>query len=415
MKQSQLFTKARKEVPKDEVSVNAQLLIKAGFVDKLAAGIYSFLPLGLRVLKKIENIIREEMNAIDGQEILMPALHPKELWEKTGRWDMMDDLYKIKDVNGKELALGPTHEEVIVPLVQKYIQSYKDIPFYAYQIQTKFRMELRSKSGLLRGREFSMKDLYSFHLDEKDLDKYYEKAKEAYFKIFERIGLGKITYLTFASGGSFSKYSHEFQTLSEAGEDLIHICKKCSVAINKEIKGETKECPKCGGNDFEEKKAIEVGNIFKLKDKFSKPFDLKVKNEKGKEVTLIMGCYGLGPSRVMGAIIEVYNDDKGMIWPQSVAPYQVHLIEIKNQKSKIKNEGENIYNELQSNGIEVLYDDRDISAGEKFAEADLIGIPYRVVISEKSLKDGGVELKKRDSEKSEIIKKEKLLASLASY
>ncbi|GBE16773.1 proline--tRNA ligase [bacterium BMS3Abin15] len=412
MRQSELFTKTKKEVPKDEVSVNAQLLIKAGFIDKLAAGIYSFLPLGLRVLKKIENIIREEMNTIGGQEILMPALHPKDLWEKTGRWDMMDDLYKIKDVSGKELALGPTHEEIIVPLVQKYIQSYKDIPFYAYQIQTKFRMELRSKSGLLRGREFSMKDLYSFHLDEKDLEDYYEKAKNSYVNIFNKIGLGKITHLTFASGGSFSKYSHEFQTLSEAGEDLIHICKKCSVAINEEIKGETKECPECGGDDFEEKKAIEVGNIFKLKDKFSKPFDLKVKNEKGEEVTLIMGCYGLGPSRVMGTIVEVYNDDKGMIWPQSVAPYQVHLIEIKNQKSKIKNEAEDIYNKLQSEGIEVLYDDRDISAGEKFADADLIGIPYRVVVSDKSLKVGGVEVKKRDSEKSEIVKTSELVSKI---
>src|SRR3989339_554643 len=250
MKQSQLFVKTQKNAPKDEVSLNAQLLIRAGFVDKLMAGVYTFLPLGLRVLKKIENIIREEMNAISGQEVLMPALQPKENWQKTGRWDAMDDLYKVKDSTSREMALGPTHEEVVVPLMEKFLNSYKDLPLAVYQFQNKFRMELRAKSGILRGREFIMKDLYSFHLDEKDLDKYYEKAREAYFKIFEKVGIREMTYYTFASGGSFSKYSHEFQTVAPAGEDTIYICRKCKLAINKEMKGEMEKCPECGGRDF---------------------------------------------------------------------------------------------------------------------------------------------------------------------
>jgi prolyl-tRNA synthetase len=410
MKQSELFTKTTKTISKDEVSINAQLLIRAGFVDKLMAGVYTFLPLGLRVMKKIENIIREEMNAIGGQELAMPTLQPKENWEKTGRWSTMDDLYKVKDASGKEMALGPTHEEVIVPLMTKFVSSYKDLPFAAYQFQNKFRMELRAKSGILRGREFLMKDLYSFHLDEKDLDEYYEKSKTAYFKIFERAGLKEKTYLTFASGGSFSKYSHEFQTTTEAGEDTIYICQKCKLAINKEIKSEVSECPECKGTDFKEEKAIEVGNIFKLMTKYSEPFDLKVKNEKGEDVTIVMGCYGIGLSRLMGTIVEVCHDEKGIMWPESVAPFAIHLLKIKNQKSNLKIDeiSDEIYNNLTKKGIEVLFDDREATAGEKFADADLIGIPYRVVISEKSLEKGGIELKKRNEKESRIVKVEEL-------
>lgn len=400
MRQSKLFSKTLKNSPKDEVSINAQLLIRAGFVDKLMAGSYSYLPLGLRVIKKIENIIREEMNMAGGQEILMPALHPKKNWEQTGRWGM-DILYKMKDSSGSEFTLGPTHEEVVVPLVQKYVNSYKDLPFYAYQIQNKFRMELRAKSGLLRGREFLMKDLYSFHLSEEDLNDYYEKMKEVYFNVFKKVGLGDVTHLTFASGGTFSKYSHEFQSLNEAGEDIISICKKCSIAINREIKEETPECPECGGKDFKEEKAIEVGNIFKLNDKFSKPFDLKVANEKGEMVPIIMGCYGIGISRLIGSIVEVCHDDNGIIWPESVAPFKVHLIGLNKDASEI-------YEYLQKNNIEVLYDDRDEkSAGERFAEADLIGIPYRVVVSEKT--GDKVEVKKRDSSDIQLMTKEELI------
>ncbi|MCX6765629.1 MAG: His/Gly/Thr/Pro-type tRNA ligase C-terminal domain-containing protein [Candidatus Moranbacteria bacterium] len=423
MLQSKLFTKTQKEAPKDETSANAQLLIRAGFVEKLMAGVYSFLPLGLRVMKKIENIIREEINAVGGQEIFMPALQPKENWEKTGRWNTMDDLYKVKDSGGREFALGPTHEEVIVPLVQKYIHSYKDIPFYAYQIQNKFRMELRPKSGLLRGREFLMKDLYSFHLNEDDLNNYYEKVKKSYFNIFNKAGIGGKTHLTFATGGTFSKYSHEFQTLSEAGEDTIYICDKCKVAINKEIKHETPQCPQCGTDKFRTEKAIEVGNIFKIRDKFTKPFNLTVKDKVGKDKLITMGCYGIGLNRLMGTIVELHHDEKGIIWPIAVAPYQVHLLKIKNQKpaspaggSKIKidEEVDKIYKLLQDNGIEVLHDDREASAGEKFADADLIGIPYRVVVSEKSLKAGGVEVKKRNENKPTLFDIQKLVELIKS-
>jgi prolyl-tRNA synthetase len=408
LKQSQLFTKTQKNAPKDEVSLNAQLLIRGGFADKLMSGVYSILPLGQRVMKNIENIIREEMNAIGGQELRMPTLQPKENWEKTGRWSAMDDLYKVKDSSDREFALGSTHEEIISPLVKKFINSYKDLPFAAYQIQNKFRMELRAKSGLLRGREFIMKDLYSFHLSQKDLDEYYEKAKAAYKNIFNRSGLGEKTFVTFASGGSFSKYSHEFQTLTEAGEDIIYICGKCNLAINKEIRHETPKCPDCQGSDFREAKAVEVGNIFKLGTKYSGPFDLKVRDEKGEMKPVIMGCYGIGLQRLMGTIVEVHHDDKGIIWPETVAPFKVHLISLgKNE------EAEKIYNKLLENNIEVLFDDRDVSAGEKFADADLIGIPYRVVVSQKSLESGGVELKRRSEPKSEVISADEIVSKIS--
>jgi len=408
MKQSQLFTKTQKNAPKDEMSLNARLLIRGGFVDKLMAGVYTILPLGWQVLKKIEQIIREEMNNIGGQEIFMPALQPKENWEKTGRWSTMDDLYKVKDKSDREFALGSTHEEIISPLMKKFINSYKDLPFAAYQFQNKFRMELRAKSGVLRGREFLMKDLYSFHLDQKDLDEYYEKAKIAYKNIFNRSGIGEKTFLTFASGGSFSKYSHEFQTLTSAGEDVIHICNKCNMAINKEIKDETPECPECKSTEFREEKAVEVGNIFKLGTKYSAPFDLTVTNEKGEKTPVVMGCYGVGLQRLMGTIVELNNDENGIIWPETVAPFKVHLISLgKNE------EAEKIYNDLEKNNIEVLYDDReDTSAGAKFADADLIGIPYRVVVSEKSLAGGGVEMKKRNEKESEIIKIDQLFEEI---
>jgi prolyl-tRNA synthetase len=346
------------------------------------------------------------MNSIGGQEFFMPTLQPKENWKKTGRWETMDDLYKLKDASDREFALGSTHEEVIAPLMKKFVNSYKDLPLAAYQFQNKFRMELRAKSGILRGREFLMKDLYSFHINQKDLDKYYEKAKIAYKNIFNRAGIGKKTFLTFASGGSFSKYSHEFQTLTDAGEDTIFICEKCNLAINKEIKNETPACPECGGKKFQREKAVEVGNIFKLGAKYSQPFDLSVINEKGKKVSVIMGCYGIGLQRLMGSVVELNNDKKGIIWPESVAPFQIHLISLGEDKK-----AEKIYNELIRNKIEVLYDDREkASAGEKFADADLIGIPYRVVVSKKSLASRGMEVKKRNKKESEIMKIEKLLA-----
>jgi prolyl-tRNA synthetase len=390
MKQSNLFTKTVKENPKDEKSLNAQLLIRAGFVDKLSSGVYTYLPLGLRVIKNIERIIREEMNNIGAQEILMPSLHPKENWEVTGRWGV-EEMYKIKD---EELGLGWTHEEIITPLMKKYILSYKDLPKYVYQIQAKFRNEPRAKSGLLRGKEFLMKDLYSFHSDEADLNDYYEKVKEAYFRIYERIELK--AYLTLASGGTFSEYSHEFQTVTSAGEDTIYICESCGLAINKEIKKDT--CPQCNHDKFKEEKAIEVGNIFKLSTKYSKPFDLK---------DVLMGCYGFGITRVMGAVVEVSNDEKGIIWPKSIAPFSIHLIDLENSKK-----ADEVYAILQNHNYEVLYDDRvEKTAGEKFNDCDLIGIPLRIVVSKKTGEDR-VEIKKRGEKDIQIISIKDLLENV---
>lgn len=408
MKQSQLFTKTLKEAPKDETSLNAQLLMRAGFIDKVGAGIYTFLPLGLKVLNKIYGIIREEMNAVGGQEVLMPALTPKEVWQTTGRWENFDALFKLKGNDEKEYALGATHEEIVTPLAQRYVFSYKELPVSIYQIQVKFRNELRAKAGLLRGREFFMKDMYSFHVDQADLDAYYEKVEKAYFNVYKRMGLKDLTFLTYASGGAFSKYSHEYQTLTESGEDHIYLCEKCRVAVNHEIIGEQDSCPVCGSKDLVEKKAIEVGNIFKLGTKFSKPFGMQYMDKGGQEQDVIMGCYGIGPSRIMGTLVEVFHDDAGMIWPESVAPFKVHLISLKENEA-----AEKIYQELLKNNIEVIYDDRaDVAAGEKFADADLIGCPYRLIVSRKTLEKNSAELKARGTKEGELVALTELTAKL---
>ena len=371
------------------------------------AGVYTYLPLGLRVLRKIENIIREEMNAIGGQEILMPALQNKKDWQATGRWDI-DVMMKIKTSGDKEYGLGWTHEEAVTPLVKKYVNSYKDFPFYLYQIQNKFRNEPRAKSGILRGREFSMKDLYSFHTSEEDLDRYYEIVKDAYFKIFERVDIKNKTFLTFASGGDFSKYSHEFQTITSAGEDTIYICEKCGIAVNKEIvENDQPECPKCKNKKLKEEKAVEAGNIFKLKERFSQPFNFKYLNERGKENPVLMGCYGLGPSRLMGIIAEISNDENGIIWPEAITPFQVHLIKIGGGE-EVEKQAEEIYRACLDKNIEILFDDRAESAGVKFKDADLIGIPMRIVVSEKTLDKGCVEIKRRKSGEVEFIKIDKI-------
>jgi len=411
MRLSTLFTKTLKEAPKDELSVNARLLMQAGFIDKLTAGVYTFLPLGLRVLKKIENIIREEMNKVGGQEILMPALTPKNIWETTGRWVAFDALFRLAGVDNREYALGATHEEVVVPLAQKYTFSYKDLPLYIYQIQDKFRNEKRAKSGILRGREFVMKDLYSFHADEADLDQYYKAMQKVYFKIYERCGLLDKTYLTFASGGSFAKYSHEFQTITPAGEDEIHICDNCQIAINKEILADLQhKCPNCGSKDLREEKAIEVGNIFKLGTKYSEPFGFMYVDEAGNKKPVIMGCYGIGLSRILGTVAEVCHDERGLVWPKEIAPFTVHLVTVNSPdieaNNRIKLASEKLFRELTESGIEVLFDDREgeTSTGEKFADADLIGCPLRLVISERTLEEDSVEIKKRGEEKKELVK-----------
>ena len=411
MRQSQLFTKITRELPKDETSFNAQILIRAGFVDKLAAGIYTYLPLGLRVLNKISNIIREEMEAIGGQELLMPGLTPKDNWVTTGRWEKFDALFRLTGGDEREYALGATHEEVVTPLAQKHTFSYKELPFAVYQIQTKFRNELRAKAGLIRGREFLMKDLYSFHADEEDLNRYYKIAQKAYFRVFERVGLLDRTYLTFASGGAFSKYSHEFQTVTEAGEDTIYICDNCQIAINAEIIEEQPGCPNCDKTELREAGAVEVGNIFKLRSRFSEAFDFKFTDEQGGRKIVEMGCYGIGPSRLMGTVVEVHHDDRGIIWPEAIAPFKIHLISLSTRPDDHVSEAANkLYVDMVNAGVEVLYDDRaGLSAGEKFAGADLIGCPIRLVVSERSLKDGSVEMKRRNEQEAVLVKLDKIV------
>ena len=407
MLQSKLFTKTRKEVPADEVSRSAELLIRGGFINKEMAGVYDYLPLGLRVLKKIENIIRQEMDAIGGQEIIMSSLQRQELWQKhfnQDRWDdaKVDIWFKTKLKDGSEKGLAFTHEEPISNMMEQFVYSYRDLPFSVYQFQTKFRNELRAKSGIMRTREFVMKDLYSFSRNEKEHLIFYEKAKQAYINIFKRIGIGHITYLTFASGGVFSKFSHEFQTVTPSGEDTIYINEENNIAINKEVfTDEVKKDLELGEN-FKEEKSVEVGNIFTLGTKFSEPH-LLFEDEKGGKSPVFMGSYGIGPARLMGTVVEVLSDDKGIIWPESIAPYTLHLL-VLGANEKVFKEANKIYESLLENNIEVLFDDRTgISAGEKFADSDLLGLPYRAVVSERSMKEGGIELKKRTEEKGKII------------
>lgn len=571
MRYSKLFGKTRYSAPADANSVNAKLLTQGGFIEKQAAGIYNFLPLGLRVLNKVNDIIRDEMNKIGGQEILMPTLHSREVWKETGRDQSMDTvLYRTKGVDDQEFVLGPSHEEIVTPLVKKFIRSYKDLPMAVYQIQTKFRNEPRAKSGMLRGREFGMKDLYSFHLTEKDLDDYYEKAKVAYMNVFKRCGLD--AYIIEASGGAFSdKFSHEFSILTPAGEDSIILCEKCGAAQNLEIaegkyedvsqyeKGKVKErelpmkevpakrgpsilegvrlhgvpewkilktvvyevensglvgicikgdlnindfkvekyfkkkvrtaspeilkkagliqgfispvnmpsdvkisfigdhsiknvknfvtgankkeidivnanigrdftvkdftdfvqvkgsfkCAKCGGN-LEEMKAIEAGNIFKLGTKFSEAFGFTVTSQDQKQVPVIMGCYGIGNTRLVGTIVEACNDENGIIWPKNTAPYHVHLMHLGNDEETSK-KADKLYKELTAEGVEVLYDDRNESAGVKLKDSDLIGLPLRLVVSKRTLEKSGVEWKERTKKESKNVDLKKVVAEVVKF
>ncbi|MEK7132334.1 MAG: aminoacyl--tRNA ligase-related protein [Patescibacteria group bacterium] len=412
-----LFSKPSKQAPGEGDSINARLLLQAGFIHQELSGVYSWLPLGLRVLRKVENIIREELNNLGAQEVLLTALQPQENWEKTGRWNTVDVLFKLPSQTGKEYALGPTAEEIATPLVGSFLQSYKDLPLAVYQIQTKFRDELRAKSGVLRGREFLMKDMYSFHETSADFDEYYARVIDVYLKIFNRIGVE--VKVTEASGGAFSnKISHEFQIITPAGEDQLIACAKCRFAQNTEVAtlavGES--CPKCGG-ELIATKGVEVGNIFDLNTRFSEAFKIAVTTASGERVAPHMGCYGLGVSRLVGAIVEAKHDEKGMIWPDSVAPLTVHLVSLGSGEAwePVLEKSKDIYRTLMASGIEPLWDDRsDVSAGEKLAAADLIGIPYRIVISPKSLTAGGVELKRRDSIESRIVSCDEILGLIST-
>lgn len=395
MRQSELYTKTSKNIPSDEVSRNATLLLKAGFIHKGIAGAYSYLPLGLRVIEKIKSIIKEEMDTIGGQEILLTSLQGPELWQKNDRWDDKKVDIWFKDKEGK-IGFAWSHEEPMIEMVSHHVHSYKDLPVFVYQFQNKFRNEPRAKSGLLRTKEFIMKDLYSFTATQKDLDAFYEKCAKAYEKIFKRVGIGDKTYRTFASGGVFTKYSDEFQAISDAGEDTIYLEPKKKVAINKEIYSPAllKELG-FDSKKLVETKAIEVGNIFKFGTAYSEKLGLKYRDKNGEEKPTYLGSYGIGVGRLMATVVELLSDDSGMIWPESIAPFKVHLVEL------AKNKGSEVYAHLLKSGVEVLYDDRDASAGEKLKDADLLGIPWRIVVSEKT--KGKVELKRRDSKKVELL------------
>lgn len=404
MRQSQLFTKTRKEAPADEVSKNAQLLIRAGFVNKEMAGVYSYLPLGLRTLAKIENIIREEMDAINGQEIRMATLHPSDPWKTTKGWENVDVLFKIQSRTEKEYALGQSEEEIVTPIAKSFTNSYKDMPFAIYQIGQKYRDELRAKSGIMRGREFGMKDMYSFHTTQEDFERFYTIVKQAYLRVFTRAGLD--AKVTEASGGSFTeKLSYEYMVITDAGEDDIVYCNDCTHCANIEVStakaGDT--CPKCGKTELLPARAAEVGNVFDLGQKYVKDFGFVYKDTEGKDNYPIMGCYGIGTTRLMGTIVEVLSDDRGIVWPESVAPFRVHLVTL-GDDADINTKAEEIYNSLNAAGVEVLFDDRvGPTAGEKFGDADLLGMPIRIVVSKRSLENGGAEVKKRTESENRII------------
>lgn len=410
MRLSKNFTKTLREAPADEVAKNAQLLIRAGYVYKEMAGAYAYLPLGLRVVEKIKQIVREEMNAVDSQELIMTSLQRREVWEQTGRWDdeVVDIWFKSKLKDGTDVGFGWSHEEPIVEMMKQYTHSYKDLPVSLYQFQTKMRNELRAKSGIMRGREFVMKDMYSFHATAEDLESYYERVTEAYKKTYDRLGIGEDTYVTFASGGAFTKFSHEFQTICEAGEDVIYLHREKNIAVNEEVLDEAVAELGVAKEELEAVKTAEVGNIFNFGTQKGEEMDLMFTDDQGKQHPVYLGSYGIGVTRVMGVIVEKYADEKGIVWPEQIAPARVYLVQI----GDVEAQALELYEKLQQAGIETIWDDRDARPGEKFADADLLGIPHRVVISPKMLEQSAVEYKSRTSDDTEILTVDKLLARL---
>lgn len=411
MRQSQLFTKTRKTLPADEAAKNAQLLIQAGYVYKVMAGVYAYTPLGLRVLENIKRIVREEMNAISGQEIIMSSLQRKETWEGTGRWDdeVVDVWFKSKLKDDTEVGFGWSHEEAIMEMMQQFVNSYRDLPASVYQFQTKLRNELRAKSGIMRGREFVMKDMYSLHATQEDMDAYYDQVIAAYKRCYERLGLGDSTFVTFASGGAFTKFSHEFQTICDAGEDILYVNDDHSVAVNEEVLDDAAKELGIDKSALKPVKSAEVGNIFKFGTEKSEKMGIYFTDKDGTQKPIYLASYGIGITRVMGVIVEKFADDKGIVWPEAVAPFTVHLISLAKTPEEVVKADE-LYETLLSKGVEVLYDNRaEVSAGAKFADSDLIGIPTRVVLSARSLENGGVECKKRNETESVVISVEELL------
>lgn len=415
MRLSQLFTKTRKDAPADETARNAQLLIRAGYINKEMAGVYAYLPLGLRVIENIKQIVREEMNTIGGQELVMSSLQPKETWETTGRWDdkVVDVWFKSKLQDGTEVGLGWSHEEAIVEMLKQHVSSYKELPIIAYQFQTKLRNELRAKSGIMRGREFLMKDMYSCSIDDKQHEQFYQATIKAYMRIYKRLGLGDDTYVTFASGGAFTQFSHEFQTVCEAGEDTIYLHKGKNIAINEEVLND-KNLAELGivRKELEEVKSAEVGNIFNFGTHKSEQMNFTFTDEKGSRQFVHLGSYGIGISRLMGVLAEKFSDEKGLVWPENIAPAKVCLIRLGENKATVE-AADGLYKSLTESGIGVIYDDRDVRAGEKFADADLIGIPYRLVVSDKTVASGKHELKRRQEEKATMLSPEEITKKLA--
>jgi prolyl-tRNA synthetase len=415
MRVSQLFTKTSKTAPADEVAKNAQLLIRAGFIHKEMAGVYAYLPLGLRVLENIKTIVREEMNGIGGLEVMMTTLQPKDIWEKTDRWDdkKVDNWFKTKLANGTELGVGLTHEEPIVDALSAYVNSYKDLPIYVYQIQNKFRNELRAKSGLLRGREFVMKDMYSLARTQEEHDELYERAAEAYHRVYKRLGIGDITYRTAADGGIFTtRFSDEFQTLSDIGEDTIYVHEEKRIAVNQEVYTD-ENLARLGlkREELVEKRAVEVGNIFPLESKYTDALDVYYTDENGEKQSIIMGCYGIGVSRLVGVLAEHFSDSKGLVWPENIAPAKVYLVRIGGEEAV--RHADELYEELTGKGIEVLYDDRDERPGAKFADAELMGIPYRVTVSDRLLESKQYEYTPRMSGETSLLTHQELLDKLS--
>jgi prolyl-tRNA synthetase len=417
MRMSKLFTRTSKTAPADEQAKNAQLLIKAGFIHKEMAGVYAFLPLGKRVLDNISEIVRQEMNTVGGQEVQMTVLQPQDIFEKTDRWDdkKVDNWFKTKLANGTELGMGLTHEEPIVDSMKDFVKSYKDLPVLVYQIQSKFRNEKRAKSGLLRGREFTMKDMYSLARSQEEHDEIYEQVAKAYTRVYERLGIGDVTYRTYADGGIFTtRFSDEFQTISPIGEDTIYVHEGKKIAFNEEIMSD-ETLAKMGvkREELVEKRGVEVGNIFPLESKYSDALELFYNDEKGEQQSIIMGCYGIGISRLVGMLAEHFSDERGLVWPTSVAPFRVYLAPIGNNETVVK-AAETLYNSLTTAGVEVLYDDRDARPGEKFADADLMGIPYRVVVSEKNLASNQYEVKGRTETEAEFLDFDSVIKKVAS-
>ncbi len=417
MRQSQLFTKTRREAPADEVSKNAQLLIRAGYVHKEMAGVYDYLPLGLRVIDNIRNIIREEMEAIGGQEVSLSALQDPELWKTSDRWDdeKVDVWFKTKLKNDAELGLGCTHEEPMARMIHEHVSSYRDLPLITFQFQTKFRNELRSKSGIMRGREFLMKDMYSYHRSQEDLDSFYEKAIQAYKNVYDRVGIGAQTFLTFASGGMFSKFSHEFQTVCDAGEDMIYIDDTKKIAVNDEVmEDEILAGLGVSRETLRTAKSIEVGNIFKYANRYTKELGVTFKDENGESQDIINGAYGIGLGRLMGTVVELLSDEKGIVWPSSIAPFNLHLVNAMANDDGAVSYADELYDLLTARGASVLYDDRDVRAGEKFADSDLLGMPYRIVVGKEALAGNSLEVVNRATGEVDRYTMEELVQTFAN-